>query len=190
MMNLKSILKLAVLGSVAAGILTAGPVLLLTPGNDLSGAPGTTVGWGFLLTNDVNWIEVVQAQFCLDQPTGNPCFNPSSQFSDIISNPPNDVIVGPAGHASMPYNPALNQGLGSFSIDPAGGTVSGNILLTYNTFDNDPNAGANQIGFNDAISVEASVSTSSPPPPTAPEPASLAMAGLALTGLLALKHRQ
>ena len=182
MTSLKLIFKLAVLGAVAAGTLAAGPLLALTPGNNLTGAPGATVGWGFSLSNDFNWIEVIQAQFCLDQPIGNPCFTPSAQFFDIISNPPNDVIVGPGGLVSQIYNPGANLGLGSFTIAPGGGTVLGNILLTYNTFDDDPNNGGNQIGFNDAISVGASVSA-------VPEPATFVLAALSLALLYPRKNR-
>ena len=103
---------------------------------------------------------MVQAQFCLDVPLGNPCFNASPQFIDIISSPPNDVIVGPSGSVSQPYAPLSFMGLGSFLIDPGailGSSVVGNILLTYNEFDGDPNQGGNQIGFNEAISAAASV---------------------------------
>jgi hypothetical protein len=185
-LNLKSALRVVWLGTVATGILAAGPVLSLTPSNSLTGNPGSTVGWGFTLTNNVSWIEVVEAQFCLDAVIGNPCFNPSSQFFDIISNPPNDVIVGPGGSASQPYDPSNNKGLGKFTIAPGapnGSSVVGNILLTYNTFDNDPNNGGNQIGFNDAISAAAKVTA-------VPEPAGLALAGLALAGLAALRLRQ
>jgi PEP-CTERM motif len=129
---------------------------------------------------------VVQAQFCLDSPLHNPCFNASNQFVDIISNPPNDVIVGPSGSVSQPYNPGSNMGLGSFNIAPGaarGSSVSGNILPTYNTFDADPNGGGNQIGFNDAISAAASVTA-------VPEPAALGLAGFALAGLGALRLRR
>jgi hypothetical protein len=130
---------------------------------------------------------VVQAEFCLDFPLSNPCFNPSVQFFDIISNPPNDVIVGPSGSASQPYNPGSNMGLGSFHINPAaanGSSVVGNILLTYNTFDADPNNGGNQIGFNNAISAPASVTA------IAPEPATLGLVGFALAALGVLKLRR
>src|SRR5947207_12671115 len=127
--ELKTALKLLFLGAVATAALSAGPLLTLNPVGPLVGPPGSTVGWGFTLTNDVNWIEVVQAQFCLDFPLGNPCFSASSQFFDIISNPPQDVIVGPAGSVTQPYNPGSNLGLGSFTIDPGaapGSSVVGN----------------------------------------------------------------
>jgi hypothetical protein len=184
--GLRTSLKLVSLGVVAAVASTASPILQLSPSGAISGAPGSTIGWGFMLTNDLNWIEVVQAQFCLDSPLGNPCFNDSPAFFDIISNPPNDVIVGPSSLASQPYNPASNMGLGSFTIAPGaanGSSVAGNILLTYNTFDADPNNGGNQIGFNDAISAAASVTA-------VPEPATLGLAAFALAGLGALRLRR
>jgi PEP-CTERM motif len=191
MPGLTNILKRIVMGTVAASALMAGPVLTLSPGGSLSGLPGSTVGWGFTLTNDLNWIEVAQAQFCLDVPLGNPCFNPSAQFIDIISNPPNDVIVGPGGSVSQPYAPLVFVGLGSFVIDPGavpGSSVVGNILLTYNEFDGDPNQGGNQIGFNEAISAAARVTANGAT--TVPEPATWGLASIALAGLGALRLRR
>jgi hypothetical protein len=184
-------LKQIVLGTVAASALMASPILTLTPGGAISGTPGSTVGWGFTLTNDVNWIEVAQAQFCLDSPLSNPCFNASAQFIDIISNPPNDVIVGPSGSASQPYAPLSFMGLGSFIIAPGaiiGSSVVGNILLTYNEFDGDPNQGGNQIGFNEAISTSARVTVTAAN--TVPEPATWGLAAIALAGFGARRLRQ
>jgi hypothetical protein len=179
---MKRALRQIVLGTVVASALMASPLLTLTPGGLLSGTPGSTVGWGFTLTNDLNWIEVAQAQFCLDSPLNNPCFNASAHFVDIISNPPNDVIVGPSGSVSQPYAPLSFMGLGSFLIAPgalAGSSVVGNILLTYNEFDGDPNANGNQIGFNEAISAAARVTATAG---TVPEPATWELAGIALAG--------
>jgi hypothetical protein len=190
-LGLKTTLKQILLGTVAASALIAAPILNLSPGAAISGAPGSTVGWGFTLTNDLNWIEVVQAQFCLDSPVNNPCFLASTQFVDIISNPPNDVIVGPSGSVSQIYAPSSNLGLGSFIISPGaaiGSSVVGNILLTYNTFDADPNAGGNQIGFNDAISARASVTTITES--TLPEPTTWGLAGIGLAGLVARRLRR
>lgn len=184
--GLRTSLKLVLVGMAVAIALTATPILHLTPGGSLFGTPGSTVGWGFGLTNDVNWIEVVQAQFCLDSVVSNPCFIASTQFTDIISNFPNDVIVGPSGSASQPYNPGANMGLGSFAVAPGaaiGSSVVGHILLTYNTFDADPNAGGNQIGFNDAISTPASVTA-------VPEPVGFLLAGFALAGFGTLRFQR
>jgi MYXO-CTERM domain-containing protein len=188
--GLKTALKQIGLFTVAASALMAGPILTPTPGGALSGLPGSTVGWGFTLTNDVNWIEVVQAQFCLDSPLSNPCFLASAQFVDIISNPPNDVIVGPSGSVSQPYAPLVFLGLGSFLIAPGavpGSSVVGNILLTYNEFDGDPNQGGNQIGFNEAISASASVTAAGS---AVPEPATWGLAAFALAGLGARRLRR
>lgn len=177
---MRLVLKLILMGTLAVVALTAGPVLTLSPSGNISGPPGSTVGWGFTLTNNVNWIEVVQSQFCLDSPLHNPCFNASIQYTDIISNPPNDVIVGPGGSVSQPYDPGNNQGMGSFAVGSS--SVTGNILVTYNTFDADPNNGGNQIGFNDAISALASV--------TVPEPATWGFAAMALAAAaLRLRRR-
>ena len=180
--GLRIALRQLVLGTVAASALMALPILTLDPSGARSGAPGLTVGWGFTLTNDVNWIEVVQAQLCLDSPLNNPCFNPSPQFVDIISSPPNDVIVGPSGSVSQPYAPLSLMGLGSFLIAPgaiAGSSVVGNILLTYNVFDGDPNGNGAQIGFNQAISSAASVTVTGG---AVPEPATWGLSGIALVG--------
>ena len=187
MHKIKSAFNVICLAAGMAATLGAAPTLTLSPNGNLTGAPGVTVGWGFTLTNNLNWVEVVQAQFCLDAVVVNPCFNASPRFTDIISNPPNDVIVGPGGSVTQVYNPVLNLGLGSYTIDPAsinGAVVSGKILLTYNTFNADPNAGGMQTGFNDAISVNASVTASS-----VPEPASAGLVGLALLGLAVRSRR-
>ena len=183
MYKLKSVINGICLAAMMAATAAAAPTLTLTPGGNLTDAPGATVGWGYTLTNNVNWIEVVQAQFCLDAVVGNPCFVASTRFTDFISPP--DVIVGPAGSATLPFNLGLSQGLGKYIVDPAalpGSVVSGKILLTYNTFDNDPNTTGTtqitQIGFNDAITANASVTVSG-----VPEPASSGLVGLALIGL-------
>jgi hypothetical protein len=189
-------LRAVCLGAVATAALSAAPILVLNPvGGALSGAPGSTVGWGFTLSNTTNWIEVVQAQFCLDAGGGpfNPCFNASNQFTDIISGV-NDVIVGPAGSVTQAYL-AGTTGVGSFAIAPGaviGSSVVGNIVLTYNTFDNDPNAGGNQIGGNLTTFSAASVTASNGGGGGGgvPEPATLGLVGFALISLAGLKMRR
>jgi hypothetical protein len=125
---------------------SATPVLTLFP--TAPQGPGGTFGWGFTLVNDSGYIEITNAQFCLN-PVNPPACTPSTlgTFTDFISAV-NDVIVGPPGAlddpdpASQPFDALAQTGIGSFHINSTalpGQTEVGEILLTYSMFDLDPN---------------------------------------------------
>ena len=177
------VLKALCLGVLLAASLPATTTLVLNPvGGALTGALGGTVGWGFTLSNSANFIEVTQSVFCLDAGPGpfNPCFSTSSRYTDIISTPPSDVILGPGGSLTQPWV-VSSKGVGSFNIPiaaPVGLFASGNIVLTYTTFDADPNRGGNQLGGDLTVFAPASVTVTG-----TPEPATLGLVGLALAGL-------
>lgn len=196
--KLRPILPVLLLWLSAGLSLTAAPILTLIPSTARSGPPGSTIGWGFTIQNDSNYIEITSAQFCLN-PVISPACTPSTigTFTDIISQFGNDIIVGPPGGTlpssiTEPYEfDALAQtGVGNLAIDPlamAGTTDFGEIVLTYNLFDQDPNNGGNEIGTDLVMTANTSVTVS--PATATPEPATSSLAGLALAALAMARRR-
>lgn len=123
-----------------AASLTAAPVLTLTPGGALTGAAGTTVGWGFTLTpDDAEWITVT-GSFVLSESNGS-----LGVYGDLIGSQ-----GGPVGGLLPPspqpdwvqdFDLGLFTGLGYYAIDPlaaAGAVNSGTIRVLYERFSDDP----------------------------------------------------
>jgi len=175
------------------------PVLTLTPGELIFGARGAQIGWGFSITNDADYIEVTMAQFCLD-PLLPPSCPPAmgGVFTDFISVF-NDIIVGHDGGTlpdtvAQDFDAALHLGLGSFDISPDTPIFFsdfGQIVVTYNVYDGDPNNGGNGILFDQKMYASAAVIvTDDPVFEPVPEPGSLLLAAGGVLGLLALRARR
>jgi hypothetical protein len=163
------------------------PTLAVTPAN-LVGSAGSTVGWGFTLTNlGTDFAVITGSDFCVGVPT-SPCSNSLGTFTDFIGA--QFVVVGPSPESStlsQSFNNNTQTGLGSFLINSAGsGTLAGELLVSYDLFSVDPNA-LNFDPTTDTLSVgnfltsAASVTVGTVTLPT-PEPATL---GLLLGGLVA-----
>ncbi len=171
------------LGMMAASI-EAAPILTLMP-SDLQGFRSSTVGWGFTITNDGNYIEITSAQFCINPQSLPACAAPAGGvFNDFISNF-NDIIVGPPGgtlpsSVSQNFSLASHTGIGSFAIGPLSPLFTldtGAIVLTYNITDRDPlDPNAVFVGSG-VISANASVLV------TLPEPAAMLPVGVVLVGI-------
>jgi hypothetical protein len=175
---------------MGAGVsISASPVLTLTPSGDVSGPPGSTVGWGFTITNDTDYIEITSAQYCVNPVNFPVVCNPSMLgiFTDFISQF-NDIIVGPPGgtdpsSVSQSFDPVALTGIGSFAIsalDLVNSGDTGQIVLTYNLTSLDPNdPNAVSLGTDLVLSANASVTAGS----SVPEPGTAGWMATALAGL-------
>lgn len=167
----------------------ASPILVLDPpGGDLVGGPGSTVGWGFSLTNNTDYLVVTGATFAAPPSLGT--------FTDFISAF-NFFIVGPAPETttvSQVFNASLFTGIGSFAISPLalpGTHASGQIVVTYDLFAVSPNdplfdPDTDTLSNGNLLRVDASVIV---PSATVPEPATFALVSGALGAVSLLRRR-
>jgi len=132
------------LGLGSATIARAGSVdnltFTLSNGGFTSGIPGSTAGWGFTLTNTLNYVVITESEFDITQNGGD------GTYGDFIG--PNFVVVGPSNGfgdgpaASQNFNALNMSGVGSFAISPSatiGDFVLGNIVLTFDVYSVSPN---------------------------------------------------
>ncbi len=164
-------------GSAVASDIT----LTLIPAADISGPPGSTVGWGYTITNNTsNWLETLS----LD----------AGSFTDgtpnLIFDFPN---VGPNSSMTEDFTPVSTAscssphcGLYEFTWDSTASSSdvnSGAFIVSSEYFSGDPaNPASNDLGPAPDASASYSVSVSSSTAVT-PEPATLL---LVLTGLCGL----
>jgi hypothetical protein len=99
------------------------------------GLPGTTVGWGFTLTDTStsNWIVLNDSTFI-----GSPVYG---SYTDYVSSM--FYVAGPSSTLQVSWNKALLSGTGEFDIfatDPAGAVTPGTINVDYSVFSQDPNS--------------------------------------------------
>lgn len=183
----------AALLTASAGRLSADPLLTLTPSPDLSGAPGSTVGWGFTIVNDTPYyLEFSSSEFCVAPVILTPavsCTPPvTGVFNDIIVG--NDPIIAPNSSLSEDFDPVgFTSGLGYFDIDPDAAYPSsdvGQIVLLYDGYDVDPRGGNyTQFLYSVPLAADASVTVT-------PEPATVALmaAALSILALMGLRARR
>jgi hypothetical protein len=172
----------SLIGMLFSSTAQAAPTLQLDPpGGAISGAPGSTVGWGFTLSNTENYLVVTSAAFDTTTTLGT--------FTDFISAA-NFFVIGPAPNAStvwaQPFNATMQLGIGSFTIDPGtpwGSVAGGQIVLTYDLFSRSPmdalfNPDTDTLSNGNLLSALTSVSA-------VPEPEtwSVMLAGVAVLGL-------
>jgi hypothetical protein len=169
----------------ATGIsLTLNPV-----GGAISGPAGTTVGWGFTLTNTGTDFAVLTASdFCVGPPA-SPCSNSLGSYTDFIA--PQFIVVG-SSPITQAFDNTLMTGIGSFLINSAAtGSVSGEIVLTYDLYNVDPNSLnfnplADNVSLGNSLTSAASVTVATQ---TVPEPGSLLLLAIGIAGCLLAKKR-
>jgi hypothetical protein len=196
---IRTFLSLALLA--AASLAPAGAAPIFTLDNPIAtGAPGSTVGWGFTLSNDENFLLITSFQYCAD-PGALPACTTSSlgTFTSFAGLPTNFDVVGPAPEPSTSITRAFVNnvsGVGSFLINAGatpGALENGIIVLTYDLYSVSPNDGnfnpdTDILSLGNTLNAEASVSVAAEA--AIPEPATVALTGAALAGLALLRRRR
>jgi hypothetical protein len=190
-----TIMFVATLWALAAGrpaLADDLPALTLDPiGGALKGAAGSTVGWGFTLTNPGSDFAVVTGtDFCVGV-ISSPCTNALGIYSDIAGG--QFLVVGP-GNSSVPqaFNDVALTGVGSFLINSgATGSVNGMLVLTYDLYSVNPTApnfdpilDTQSVG--NELTTAASVTVASE---AVPEPGSLVLVMSGIAGCWVAKRR-
>jgi PEP-CTERM motif-containing protein len=189
MQKLTRIMKTLILTSVLFGATAwADPVLTLQPAS-ISGGRGSTIGWGFTITNpDSDFIIITSADFC--SGSNLVCTHSSiGNFTDYISQF-QFVEVGPTP-ATMTFDPLAQTGIGAFTINlgTAIGTADvGFIQLTYDTyslsfFDPNFNPDNDLLSAGNVLDTTASVQVT-------PEPSSVLLLSTGLAGLAGVLRRK
>lgn len=152
---------------------------VLPPGGAISGAPGATIGWGYVVTNDsaTDWLSL----------TGVDADPFAFAFPD--ASPFDFPILAPLQTLTVPYDPTLPRGLFQITWDVtagAGSANAGTFTLHGEFFDGDPLAGGSFLAAADdqAAAYSASVVLETA---EVPEPATLL---LCVTGLAVASVRR
>ena len=173
----------------------ATPLLTLTNGGILSGAPGDEVGWGFSLTNDADWLVPTGALFC-PGAYGVDCTQSTGFFTDFIASV-NFHVIGPGMTHTEAFDAVQLTGFGSFQIDSGalpGVIESGTLWLTYDRYDCDLNdarcVAPNQTAFSEFLSASAAISIDSAggASTAVPEPALFPLTAFGLGILMAAQR--
>ncbi len=155
----------AVAPAAHADTWTFGP---LPTSGAISGVPGSTIGWGYTITNQsaTNWL-------VLSGLSADP-FQNGTPFS-VFDFP----ILGPGATVTLPFDATNVLGLYALTWDPTapiGFVNSGTFLLNAEWWDNDPLAGGNFVSF--GIDQSAPYSAT-----VVPEPGTLLLVASGLAGL-------
>ena len=172
---IRRILVLTVLLALATGITAQAAIITLGPlGGSISGSAGTTVGWGYTVTNDsaTDWVVLTGSSF--NTPAG---WGTYTDYAGL-----NYVVLAPlADSPQQAFDAVLMFGVGGFAIDPGavtGSQATGNIQLDYDTYNDDPSVGTKLASGTAQAAAQVTVSD----PTATPEPGTMMLLG---SGLLA-----
>ncbi len=190
---MKPTISFAALCLVLASLSHAAVTLTLNPlGGAISGPAGSTVGWGFTLSNPSDFAVITSSNFCLGSSgISNQCAASTlGAYTDYIAS--NFTIAGPQPESSVvteAFSAAGMKGVGSFAISanaPANTMSIGQLVATYDLYSLDPLAPnfdpiADLISNGNFLAASASI-TVNPSTTLTPEPSCAAL--FVLGGLL------
>lgn len=181
---MKQLLGAMALAVTLTGVMAANPVLTLNPSSGVvSGMPGSTVGWGFTLSNDLDFLVPSLVVFC-EGAFNAGCTPTFGLFTDLAAQSQFNVV---SSALTETYNNGTQQGIGSFLINanaPTGVMDAGTIYLVYDTFScdiTDDHCNPTQTAFSRLLSAPASVSIVNS---VVPEPGSTYFVALGLALLM------
>ena len=176
---LKKVLLFVAILTLSYSLTAHASLMSLLPGQDLSGPPDSTVGWGFTITSDTYFLMIMSSPvFTSASPVG---------WGDFTGNDRQlvNLVVAPGIPVTYYFDPVLLTGVGSFAIysDAIPGSVAtGTIDLTYGLFTVSPNdplfTDADILSLDNPFSNPASVTVTDPA--AVPEPSTYLLLGISL----------
>ena len=182
---LQTAVLIAIFGCTAA---VSAPVYGVPPG-PIGGEAGTTIGWGFSITNDTGFYLLVDSsQFCQigQDPNFTTCTQTQGTYNDLIAS--DLTVINPNSTLTQSYDLSAPSGLGSYTINagaPLFAIDTGVIVLTYIEFSGNPLttgtpvSGDIELGLNDLPN---GGSSGAAQVEVTPEPGSFVLLGLGLAG--------
>ncbi len=167
---------------LASGLVAA-PIIELGPTNgQITGAAGSTVGWGFSLTPDPNlWVSVIGSVLLTET---DPSLGLYTDFIGTLGGPVS--FATPAGGATwtLSFKNATSEGVGSFEIasNAAVGAVnSGKLRISVEYFTGNPFTCGSCAAGSEDFDLEYQITVTEPPAGEIPEPSTYALCGLTLS---------
>jgi hypothetical protein len=168
----------------------ADPVLTLTPTDGtVSGSPGSTVGWGFTITNDSSsdYLLVSFSDFCESgQSETGPCSQALGTYNDFIAN--NGTLVSPGGEVNQSFDASGETGVGEYVINSTatpGQTDTGYLEVVYNLYSGDPFTDPDATPVSGDLFLTAAAEVAVSGVTTVPEPSLPILLGFGLAALAA-----
>jgi hypothetical protein len=138
----KCVATVVMLTASAAGARASVVIALVPPDGVVSGAPGSTVGWGFTLTNGADWVSIDSVTTENETSPLGGAGGGFTSYMDLLGGL-SDGVTPPSQTWTLTFSPGNpGTGLGQYAIDPGtpfGASDNGDFVIYYDEFSADPN---------------------------------------------------